>query len=136
MRFTILPYRQLSAAANMAVDAGMIALSRTRGAVCFRYYGWTEAAITFGYSQPAGTVCNGMDDHSLARIRRETGGGIVDHRRLNHRQKFTEQFMGPWNAPSASGAWPPHWHRVSPFAPARGRHASPPNVLPMRNPAM
>lgn len=67
----------------MAIDAGMIALSRARGEILFRYYGWTEPSVTVGYSQPleaAPRSHNGMHGQPLARVRRETGGGVVDHR--------------------------------------------------------
>ena len=46
----------------------------------WRVYGWTEQAITFGYSQEWGHVCAAMPGFAGVRIRRMTGGGIVDHR--------------------------------------------------------
>lgn len=84
MRFTILPFRRFSAAANMAIDSGMVKRARERDEILFRFYGWTEPAFTLGYSQAlaaAPAQIDGTPERTITRVRRETGGGVVDHRR-------------------------------------------------------
>jgi lipoyl(octanoyl) transferase len=66
-----------AAADNMALDEAVLTALPRLGRPLLRFYGWTESAATFGYSQ----------SHALASvltplrplIRRPTGGGLVSH---------------------------------------------------------
>jgi lipoate-protein ligase A len=62
----------------MAVDASLL-YTLPKGIATFRHYGWTEPAITFGYTQCSAEVQAAFPD-DLRLCRRLTGGGIVDHR--------------------------------------------------------
>ncbi len=62
----------------MAVDASLLYTLPT-GIAAFRHYGWTEPAITFGYTQRSADVQAAFPE-DLRLCRRLTGGGIVDHR--------------------------------------------------------
>jgi len=66
------------ACTNMAIDS---ALLRTLppGIAVFRHYGWSEPAMTFGYTQTFDAVQRAVESQ-LTLCRRSTGGGIVDHR--------------------------------------------------------
>lgn len=66
------------AVTNMAIDASLLETMPSESIV-FRHYGWTEPAITFGYSQHYEEVARQVPD-GVALCRRMTGGGIVDHR--------------------------------------------------------
>jgi lipoyl(octanoyl) transferase len=66
------------AATNMAIDAALLA-TLPKGLAVFRHYGWTEPAITFGYTQAYAPVRKTLES-DLTFCRRLTGGGIVDHR--------------------------------------------------------
>lgn len=83
LRLSILPYRISSASENMAIDRGMLDLVRQSGG-CLRFYGWNEDAITFGYAQKIEEVRHWIEQNRRTGnprlVRRETGGGIVDHR--------------------------------------------------------
>lgn len=71
------PYARGDVLENMAADAVLFDLCRELGWVGVRFYGWRAPAITFGYSQRFATL---PDAHSsLPRIRRLTGGGVVEH---------------------------------------------------------
>ncbi|MFP4166991.1 MAG: lipoyl protein ligase domain-containing protein, partial [Opitutales bacterium] len=72
------PNRRADAAANMGTDAALLASLPPESAV-FRHYGWTEAALTFGYSQKYEAV-HALAPTGVTLCRRLTGGGIVDHR--------------------------------------------------------
>jgi lipoate-protein ligase A len=66
-----------SAAFNMALDEALLEFAAATGAPVLRFYGWTEPAASFGYSQRAAeierlTACRPL-------IRRPTGGGLVPH---------------------------------------------------------
>ena len=63
----------------MAVDASLL-YTLPKGIAAFRHYGWTEPAITFGYTQRIADVQATFPDDDLRLCRRLTGGGIVDHR--------------------------------------------------------
>jgi lipoate-protein ligase A len=65
---------------NMAVDAAMLATGHTENLALWRFYGWEEPAVTFGYSQNWEWVHQQLGGFEGACIRRLTGGGIVDHR--------------------------------------------------------
>ena len=66
------------AATNMAIDAALLE-TIPEGQMTFRHYGWTEPAITFGYSQHHREVA-ALCSEGIALCRRMSGGGIVDHR--------------------------------------------------------
>ena len=78
MPLILLPNAFGDAATNMAVDASLLYTLPT-GIAAFRHYGWTEPAITFGYTQRIADV-QGAFPGDLRLCRRLTGGGIVDHR--------------------------------------------------------
>ena len=75
-----IPFEKAEAADNMAIDATLLAFGCQLGQAVWRTYGWTESAITFGYSQSWNWIRTALPDFAGARIRRMTGGGIVDHR--------------------------------------------------------
>ncbi|MGC9450804.1 MAG: lipoyl protein ligase domain-containing protein [Oceanipulchritudo sp.] len=81
MRICQIPHDRDPAAGNMAIDATMLVFGRNTTQAVWRLYGWSEPAITFGYSQRWAFVCSSTEGFGGARIRRMTGGGIVDHRR-------------------------------------------------------
>ncbi len=62
---------------NMAFDEALLETAAHTGAALLRFYGWTEPAATFGYSQRIAEV----ERATLLRplIRRCTGGGFVPH---------------------------------------------------------
>lgn len=62
---------------NMAVDEALLSGAVGNGAAVLRFYGWTEAAATFGYFQRLAEVELRTGLRPL--IRRPTGGGIVPH---------------------------------------------------------
>ena len=64
----------------MAIDATMLAFGQSMNQAMWRLYGWTEPAMTFGYSQKWSEVRGIVGDFDGALVRRQTGGGIVDHR--------------------------------------------------------
>jgi lipoate-protein ligase A len=74
----ILPNAFGDAATNMAIDASLL-YTLPVGIAAFRHYGWTEPAITFGYTQRIAEVRTTFTE-DLRLCRRLTGGGIVDHR--------------------------------------------------------
>lgn len=65
------------AALNMAVDEALLLSASTRGAPVLRFYGWSEAAATFGYAQRWLDVKRWTPLRPL--VRRPTGGGVVEH---------------------------------------------------------
>lgn len=67
-----------NAATNMAIDSALLS-ALPQGIALFRHYGWSEPAITFGYTQHFQAVQRTAPP-GLALCRRTTGGGIVDHR--------------------------------------------------------
>jgi lipoate-protein ligase A len=76
--FIHLPNAYGDAALNMAIDASLLE-TIPEGFAAFRHYGWTEPALTFGYSQAySGVVATAAEGLTLCR--RMTGGGMVDHR--------------------------------------------------------
>lgn len=75
-----LAYTSDAAAANMATDQLLLENYPEPGVVRFRHYGWTEPAYTFGFAQPWGTELEALSKNHAV-IRRETGGGLVDHNR-------------------------------------------------------
>ncbi len=65
------------AALNMATDEALLENVAGLGSPVLRFYGWTEPAATFGYSQRFDEVANWT--HLRPLIRRPTGGGLVPH---------------------------------------------------------
>ncbi len=75
-----LEYTADNAAANMATDQWLLESYPEPGVPRFRHYGWTEPAYTFGFAQAWGPELEALaQNHAV--IRRETGGGLVDHNR-------------------------------------------------------
>jgi lipoyl(octanoyl) transferase len=66
-----------NAAYNMALDEALLEASAALGMPVLRFYGWTEAAASFGYFQKYAEV----EQMTLLRplVRRPTGGGLVPH---------------------------------------------------------
>ena len=64
---------------NMAVDEALLVTAANRAGAVLRFYGWTEPAATFGYSQRLADVERQTRLRPV--IRRPTGGGIVPHDR-------------------------------------------------------
>jgi lipoate-protein ligase A len=65
------------AAVNMAMDEALLEHAIDLGQPVLRFYGWTESAATFGYSQRFRDVSTWSSLRPL--IRRPTGGGLVPH---------------------------------------------------------
>jgi lipoate-protein ligase A len=61
----------------MALDEALLEAISRLGAPLLRFYGWTEPAATFGYSQRFAEVSRVTRLRPL--IRRPTGGGLVPH---------------------------------------------------------
>lgn len=88
MPLEILPTRTAGAAENMAVDFLLLQRYPEDRAASprFRHYGWRGPAFTFGYSQKIAWVRAQLAaeiENAATRVelcRRQTGGGIVDHR--------------------------------------------------------
>ena len=116
-----LPNAYGDAATNMAIDASLLD-STPAGVAVLRHYGWSEPAITFGYTQRVEDVRNTVDT-DLTLCRRITGGGIVDHRndwtyttghqrRSAHRQRACDRPLSQAaqghssHAPEAGGRQP------------------------------
>ncbi len=62
---------------NMALDESLLGAAPDLGRPVLRFYGWTEPAATFGYSQRYADVERLTPLRPL--IRRPTGGGVVPH---------------------------------------------------------
>lgn len=62
---------------NMALDEALLESAPGRGCPVLRFYGWTEPAASFGYSQRWAE----MEKLTALRplVRRPTGGGLVPH---------------------------------------------------------
>jgi lipoyl(octanoyl) transferase len=62
---------------NMAFDEALLEFATTLGKPALRFYGWTQRAASFGYSQRFADI----ERLTLLRplIRRPTGGGFVPH---------------------------------------------------------
>jgi lipoate-protein ligase A len=63
----------------MALDEALLGAAPRMGRAVLRFYGWSEPAATFGYSQRWQTVTELTRLRPL--IRRPTGGGLVSHER-------------------------------------------------------
>ena len=66
-----------AAAYNMALDEALLDCVSALGWAVLRFYGWREAAATFGYAQKYGQVEQWTRLRPL--VRRPTGGGLVPH---------------------------------------------------------
>jgi lipoate-protein ligase A len=66
-----------AAAYNMAFDEALLEFAHTLGHPVLRFYGWTEPAASFGYSQKYAYVASLTLLRPL--VRRPTGGGLVPH---------------------------------------------------------
>lgn len=62
---------------NMALDEALLEFAARMGNPVLRFYGWTEPAASFGYSQKHADVASLTRLRPL--IRRPTGGGLVPH---------------------------------------------------------
>ncbi len=62
---------------NMAADETLLLDAAALGRPVLRFYGWTEAAATFGYFQKHADIARWTQLRPL--IRRPTGGGLVPH---------------------------------------------------------
>ena len=62
---------------NMALDEALLELAATTNQPVLRFYGWTQPAATFGYSQPIAEL--ERVTHLRPLVRRPTGGGLVPH---------------------------------------------------------
>jgi lipoate-protein ligase A len=62
---------------NMALDEALLESAEKLGAPILRFYGWTQRAASFGYSQKFSDA----EKSTLLRplVRRPTGGGLVPH---------------------------------------------------------
>lgn len=67
------------AADNMGLDEALLEAAPTLGRPVLRFYEWSEAAATFGYSQRYAEVARLTSLRPL--VRRPTGGGLVPHDR-------------------------------------------------------
>ena len=65
------------AAHNMAADEALLDHAAASERPILRFYGWTEPAATFGYSQRFAEISRLTQLRPL--IRRTTGGGLVPH---------------------------------------------------------
>ncbi len=62
---------------NMALDEALMELAPSVGQPVLRFYGWTEEAASFGYSQSYAEI--ERFTHLRPLVRRPTGGGLVPH---------------------------------------------------------
>jgi lipoate-protein ligase A len=65
------------AAWNMAVDTALLEAAQSLGQPVLRFYGWKEAAASFGYFQKYADGAQATLLRPL--VRRPTGGGLVPH---------------------------------------------------------
>jgi lipoate-protein ligase A len=77
MRWYLLDSGRGAPAENMALDEALLEAAPRIGCPVLRFYGWTEAAATFGYFQKFAEVERLTKLRPL--IRRPTGGGVVPH---------------------------------------------------------
>jgi len=62
---------------NMALDEALMQAALDLGRPVLRFYGWTQPAATFGYSQKYAEIARATLLRPL--VRRPTGGGLVPH---------------------------------------------------------
>lgn len=82
----------------MALDQVLLTEYPQPQALRFRHYEWTEDAFTFGFAQPWGHELEALAEN-YPLIRRETGGGLVDHR-----NDWTWTLILPLSHPAAQGS--------------------------------
>ena len=78
----ILPYRRASGAAQMALDAALLAWSSAgHGRAAFRIYGWSRPTLSLGRAEPFpdGWDLGAIQDAGIDVARRPTGGDAVLH---------------------------------------------------------
>lgn len=75
----VLPPAVDTAARNMALDRVLLEAYPAPELPRLRTYGWAEPAATFGYGQSWQELRACLPD-GLSLVRRQTGGGLVDHR--------------------------------------------------------
>lgn len=73
----LLEQGRLEAACNMALDEALLELAPAIGRPVLRFYGWSEPAASFGYSQHYAEIERWTRLRPL--VRRPTGGGLVPH---------------------------------------------------------
>ena len=73
----LLEQGNLDAAYNMAVDEALLEFAPELGRPVLRFYGWCEAAASFGYAQKYAEIERWTKLRPL--VRRPTGGGLVAH---------------------------------------------------------
>lgn len=86
----------------MAVDAALLETAPSLDAPLLRFYGWTEAAATFGYSQDIQAVSAMTPLRPL--VRRPTGGGLVPHD-ADWTYSLVVPACDPWYALSAKESY-------------------------------
>ena len=62
---------------NMALDEALLELAPNTNHPVLRFYGWTQAAASFGYFQKISEIERAT--HLRPLVRRPTGGGLVPH---------------------------------------------------------
>ena len=62
---------------NMALDEALLECAPELGCPVLRFYGWTEAAASFGYAQKYAEIERWT--RCVPLVRRPTGGGLVPH---------------------------------------------------------
>ncbi len=75
--WSLLRQHENAADYNMALDEALLEFGPRLGQPVLRFYGWTEPAATFGYSQSYSEI----ERITMLRplVRRPTGGGLVPH---------------------------------------------------------
>jgi lipoyl(octanoyl) transferase len=73
----LLQQGKLAAAYNMALDEALLDSAPELGRPVLRFYGWLEAAASFGYAQKYAEIEQWTKLRPL--VRRPTGGGLVPH---------------------------------------------------------
>ena len=74
----LLQSKDLPAAENMAWDEALLDATLRVAQPVLRFYGWSQPAATFGYSQKYQWAARMTSLRPL--VRRTTGGGLVEHR--------------------------------------------------------
>jgi lipoate-protein ligase A len=80
MKCRILPYAVADGPANMALDEALLDAAATGGEAAYlRCYGWTVPTLSLGYFQRLAEIRADPRWHSVAIVRRLTGGGAIWH---------------------------------------------------------
>lgn len=74
MTLRLLPYAIAAGPRNMAADETLLHAA-SRGQACLRFYGWSQATLSLGYSQ----ACRSRPLPDLPWVRRPTGGATLVH---------------------------------------------------------